>query len=211
MRIFYERRRAFTLAEVLITLGIIGVVAAMTLPALFQKLDERANITSLKKFYTEFTNATNLIMNEHGEPQYWGLYDNNADSSDYVLNLYKEQLNMIKVCGAGDSTCFAFPVHRYNGTTRITAQEYNSWALKSFVLSNGTTVFLDINNGNFSVFFDVNGFRKPNRLGVDVFAWAVNGRGKVVRYDDPSITSGGGEPDYNYAFEIMENAWTKNY
>ena len=63
----------------------------------------------------------------------------------------------------------------------------------------------------FSVFFDVNGFKKPNRLGVDVFAWAVNGKGKIVRYTDPSISIGNDEPDYNYAFEIMENGWIKKY
>lgn len=62
------RKSAFTLAEVLITLGIIGVVAAMTLPALKQKLDERANITMLKKFYSEFTNATNLLIVDYGFP-----------------------------------------------------------------------------------------------------------------------------------------------
>ena len=50
-----RRKYAFTLAEVLITLGIIGVVAAMTLPVIQTKMDERANMTSLKKFYTEFS------------------------------------------------------------------------------------------------------------------------------------------------------------
>ena len=156
------RKSAFTLAEVLITLGIIGVVAAMTLPALKQKLDERANITMLKKFYSEFTNATNLLIVDYGFPSGWGLKDNDSASSDFVLN-------------------------------------------------NGVTCFFDVNNGNFSVFFDVNGNKPPGTLGVDVFAWAVNGNGKIVRYTDPSINSGNDEADYNYAFEIMENSWTKKY
>lgn len=206
-----QPKAAFTLAEVLITLGIIGVVASMTLPTLNQKLDERANISMLKKFYTEFANATNLIIYDHGEPSSWGLVDNNAESSAMVLNLYKERLNMSKVCMEGDTTCFSFPVYKYNGVAKITANEYSSWQLKSFVLNNGVTCFFDVNNGNFSVFFDVNGKKKPNKLGVDVFAWAVNGKGKIVRYTDPSISSGNDEADYNYAFEIMENSWTKKY
>lgn len=206
-----NKSRGFTLAEVLITLGIIGVVASMTLPTLQQKLDERANISTLKKFYTEFANATNLLIYDYGQPEGWGLQDNDPDSSAEVLKLYKERLNMIKVCEEGDTSCFSFPVHKYDGTVKITENEYSGWALKSFVLNNGVTVFFDINNGNFSVFFDVNGKKKPNNLGVDVFAWAVNGKGKIVRYTDPSITNGNGEPDYNYAFEIMENSWTKKY
>ena len=204
-------RKGFTLAEVLITLGIIGVVAAMTLPDLKLKMDASANITSLKKFYTEFSNATNLLISEYGEPDSWGLVDNDAESSAAVLDMYKKRLNMARMCLEGDTSCFAFPVYTYKGVVKITENEYSSWQLKSFVLNNGTTVFFDVNNGNFSVFFDVNGLKKPNRLGEDVFAWAVNGKGRIVRYTDPSITSGNDEPDYNYAFEIMENSWTKKY
>ena len=210
MNTFYKLR-AFTLAEVLITLGIIGFLAAITLPALQQKLDERQNITALKKFYTEFANATNFLISEQSSPSSWGLVDNDSESSQRVLEMYQKQLNMIKICGEGDSSCFAFPVCKYDGTPVITESEYNSWALKSFILNNGTTVFLDVNNGNFSVFFDVNGFKNPNRLGVDVFAWAVNGQGQIVRYTDPSITSGNDVADYNFAFEIMEHGWVKKY
>lgn len=203
---------AFTLAEVLITLGIIGVVAAMTLPTVKQKLDERSNIAALKKFYTEFANATNLLKYDYGDPEVWGLHDNDSESSDRVLQMYKKRLNMTRICGEGDTSCFPFPVYKYNGTQKISKEQYRGWALKSFILNNGTTVFLDVNNGNFSVFFDVNGFKAPNRLGNDVFAWAVNGKGKIVRYTDPSLNgSGNNERDYNYAFEIMENSWTKKY
>lgn len=205
-------KKGFTLAEVLITLGIIGVVAAMTLPSLQQKIDERANITALKKFYTEFANATNLLISENTEPSAWGLRDNDPESSQAVLDMYKQRLNMVKICGEGDTSCFHFPIYSYDGkTVSISKSNYASWSLKSFVLNNGTTVFFDVNNGNFSVFFDVNGYKNPNRLGVDVFAWAVNGKGRIVRYTDPSIGSGNDNPEYNYAFEIMENGWTKNY
>lgn len=47
---------AFTLAEVLITLGIIGLVAAMTLPGLMGKYVERERISALKKKLTLFYN-----------------------------------------------------------------------------------------------------------------------------------------------------------
>ena len=46
------KNRAFTLAEVLITLGIIGVVAAMTLPTVVNKYKEKETVTKLKKFYS---------------------------------------------------------------------------------------------------------------------------------------------------------------
>lgn len=48
---------AFTLAEVLITLGIIGIVAAMTLPSILQKRERLSTVVALKKFYSSFQNA----------------------------------------------------------------------------------------------------------------------------------------------------------
>ena len=48
---------AFTLAEVLITLGIIGIVAAMTLPALIQKNNNQVVEARLKKFYSVMNQA----------------------------------------------------------------------------------------------------------------------------------------------------------
>lgn len=56
---------AFTLAEVLITLGIIGIVAAMTLPSILQKRERLSTVVALKKFYSSFQNAIiypSLIM-----------------------------------------------------------------------------------------------------------------------------------------------------
>ena len=47
----FMNKRAFTLAEVLITLGIIGVVAAMTLPTLLNKYQEVVTVNKVKKFY----------------------------------------------------------------------------------------------------------------------------------------------------------------
>jgi type II secretory pathway pseudopilin PulG len=198
------------LAEVLITLGIIGVVAAMTLPVIQTKMDERANMTSLKKFYTEFLNATNLLVFEEDIPEYWGLRDNDSESSDIVMNLYKSRLSMIKTCSQSDSSCFPFPIYGSDGTEKITAEKYTSWAMRGFILNNGTTVCFDVNNGWFSVFFDVNGFKPPNKLGTDVFVWAVNSKGKIVNMnDDPSINSEGKDDDYNFAFIYMANGWKK--
>lgn len=58
-------KNAFTLAEVLITLGIIGVVAAMTLPSIIQNKQKKDLEVSFKKSYTNFYNAFNKskIMN----------------------------------------------------------------------------------------------------------------------------------------------------
>ena len=60
------RKGAFTLAEVLITLGIIGVVAAMTMPSLIQNYQEKATVTKLKKCYSLVSQAYVSILNDEG-------------------------------------------------------------------------------------------------------------------------------------------------
>lgn len=63
--------KGFTLAEVLITLGIIGIVAAMILPALIQDHRNKVVETRLQKFYTTFNQAIQLAEAEYGDRKYW--------------------------------------------------------------------------------------------------------------------------------------------
>ena len=65
---------AFTLAEVLITLGIIGVVAAMTMPALIHSYQQKVLQVQFKKFYSTFSNAIKYVQATNGAPMgcyYW--------------------------------------------------------------------------------------------------------------------------------------------
>lgn len=61
----------FTLAEVLITLGIIGVVAAMTLPALIASHRKHEVVTKLEKFYSVFNQAVRMSEAEYGDVEGW--------------------------------------------------------------------------------------------------------------------------------------------
>lgn len=70
---FILDKSAFTLAEVLITLGIIGVVSALTLPVLVQKYRNNVVETKLKKFYSEINQAIQLSEAEYGAKETWYL------------------------------------------------------------------------------------------------------------------------------------------
>ena len=75
-----KRKAAFTLAEVLITLGIIGVVAAMTLPALIQKNNNRVVETRLQKFYSSINQAVQRAEVDYGDKKYWYQDTNNIET-----------------------------------------------------------------------------------------------------------------------------------
>ena len=64
-------KSAFTLAEILITFGVIGIVAAMTLPALIQRNNNKITEARLKKFYSSINQAVTLAEAEYGDKEYW--------------------------------------------------------------------------------------------------------------------------------------------
>ena len=61
------KRKAFTLAEVLITLVIIGVIAAITIPSLINKTNEQETVVAVKKAYSILSQAYQRIVAENGE------------------------------------------------------------------------------------------------------------------------------------------------
>ena len=208
-----RKKYGFTLAEVLITLTIIGVIATLTIPNLTKKWNDHVNMVALKKFYITFAHATKLLIRDYDTPANWALHDNNNSSSERVINYYKEYLSIVKTCNSNDTSCFPFPIYSSNGITeKITTANYKSWRLVSAVLRDGTTICFDINNDWMGIFCDVNGFKRPNQLGEDVFVWAVNSEGQIVdMYSDTSIPNSneGRDPDYNFAFRYMKNGWQK--
>ena len=70
------KRFAFTLAEVLITLGIIGIVAAMTMPALIEHHQKSVISSRLKKFYSSINQAIKLSEVDNGSSEYWDYPEN---------------------------------------------------------------------------------------------------------------------------------------
>ena len=88
----------------LITLVIIGVIAAMTIPTLINKTNKQDTISRLKKAYSTMAQATNRILAEEGDPRAdiggW------ATSADDVFNMYSKYLSKAKSCPRGTKECF---------------------------------------------------------------------------------------------------------
>lgn len=85
-----KRIRAFTLAEVLITLGIIGVVTSITLPTMIKNYEKKVIVTRMQKFYTTFNDALRRSVAENGDMTGWtfpvSYYD--AIGSETFFNTY---------------------------------------------------------------------------------------------------------------------------
>ncbi|MBP3925439.1 type II secretion system protein [bacterium] len=77
-----QRAKAFTLAEVLITLGIIGIVAAMTLPALIQNHRKHVVETRLEKFYSTMNQAILRAEVDYGDKKDWDKLESGYDEDE---------------------------------------------------------------------------------------------------------------------------------
>ena len=78
--------KGFTLAEVLITLGIIGVVAAMTMPVLIANHKKNVTITRLQRAYNILSNVFVRAQVDYGDIQNCGLADNKGTVSEAESN-----------------------------------------------------------------------------------------------------------------------------
>lgn len=96
-----KRIFAFTLAEVLITLGIIGIVAVMTIPAIINNSEKQSIVSKVKEAYSIMSQATGQIKNECGGtikgcvtyPDALKTDTANASTNRVdIANLYKEKL-----------------------------------------------------------------------------------------------------------------------
>ena len=94
----WKRKTAFTLAEVLITLVIIGVIAAATIPTLMQKHFEQEMITKLKKNFSVISSAYSQAIRENGPPTEWdiGVSYNTDGSAQKLFDYLKPYLKVQK-------------------------------------------------------------------------------------------------------------------
>ena len=92
---FSHKRTAFTLAEVLITLGIIGIVASLTLPNIIYNYQKHVVETRLQKFYSTINQAVRLTEQDYGDRENWA-QQGNQNEIEFINKYYVPYLNVIK-------------------------------------------------------------------------------------------------------------------
>ena len=199
-------KNAFTLAEVLVTVGIIGVVAAMTVPNLMENYQRQSYITQLRKVYSELSQAAEHAMSDSHSPR---LYETIAMRNGRV-NFLQTYFKINQTCDANNLTdCFA------DSYTTIGGEAYRLKDLVSTesacgVVASGYTICL---NGHFAA-LDINGKQGPNVLGRDLFGFFLNNDGSITSGMDPSTSTtescvGGG---YDACFaKILNDGWVMDY
>ena len=143
---------AFTLAETLIVMGIIGVVAALTLPNLNSSTGDKEKVAKVKKIYSNLQDAYGRAIAVYGK-------DSFAPTPAIAGERLSDFFKITKTCGLNNqANCFA---------------KYNNYDedLYTIILADGTSVGILPSD----VYIDIDGPNKgPNTAGKDVFAFHLN-------------------------------------
>lgn len=190
----------FTLIEVLITLVIIGVVAAITLPSVINKYTEMAMLAKLKKNYSILQTAFQQAILEHGNVNTWSDGASYNEHTIAINNVIKNYLKTVKYCEKGDISCYKCG----NKTCANYGDKEKSYGVFPFygnnmptmILSDGTIVAIKASSGDgylsywcqkspkdkgFNYYFhecgfiniDLNGTKGPNTVGYDFFSFVI--------------------------------------
>ena len=172
-----KKKNGFTLSEVLITMAIIGVVAAMTIPTLIQSYNEKVTVTKVKKMYYVLSNAYEMSKLENEQE----FIPQSSAGAKKLADMFKPYLKVAKDCGTEDLSCLADTKYKLkSGQDRY---NYNRLtAYYKLILNDGSVLILRgglAEKYNFEIFYDVNGKKGPNQWGYDLFEFDEN-NGKIV-------------------------------
>ena len=155
--------KGFTLSEVLITLGIIGVVAAITLPAVINNIEDKQYNTAYKKVHSELSQILQKSLIENEWP--YRPKDEDLDTTMTEWNIIKSNMQVIKECGSqhlndcwpdGDKTSNGYPDRYSYSFIDISGRSWATyWRYQNIF------------------FVDTNGFKGPNKWGKDRWAFTL--------------------------------------
>lgn len=164
--------KAFTLAETLVTLMIIGVVAAITIPTLKKTATEQEFVSGALKAYSAVTGATSEIKTKNGPVALW------VGSAAETMKLYQTELNCT------GSIPNSYPIKYLSGNSYNNGNMFNSST--ACLTADGALYYIQstdptckmntnlISHGCIDIGVDVNGPKLPNTIGVDIFGFFVS-------------------------------------
>lgn len=221
---FFEKTKkisGFTLAEVLITLSVIGVVAAITIPSVMNRSSTLQYISALKKFHNTMQRISNSAIMEGKHLQNWGWSKSDDNAEDIFKNYIEKRLRVVRYCGvATGQGCGS----EYLGLDGKPAGNWdNDSTVKVAIVDGATMAFSVVGNCEEidenvvemcgEVMVDINGTIKPNKVGRDIFWFGYYSNGLFMPYNyektEEEIEAGcrAGADGKTCAAKIVKDGW----
>lgn len=186
-------KKGFTLSEVLITLGVVGVVAVLTIPGVMKNYQNRLYTAQLEKIYSQISDAAQAIMNDEHVDNFYETTANNAiptsgdrtlTGAGYFLTKYFKTVKKDCALTTATSPCISTATGFYKtvGGTNITHAINNNYYFVQTVT--GATIGANYNPTHkcVSLVVDVNGLSEPNIAGRDIFSMDIKSNGTISDY-----------------------------
>jgi prepilin-type N-terminal cleavage/methylation domain-containing protein len=205
------KNKGFTLAELLLALTVIGVVASLTIPDLISSIENKNHSTAFVKTYSVLTQATNKMKDDND-----GSLLNIFTHNDAAVDAYCEYLTCVKRCSSGNTfgDCFVdvanaemkdsdgniatLPVAFGGGNTDVYSGIVLADGVHLIERFDGSGAACDgVNPDNYcGIFFiDINGRKAPNVTGKDIFSVIVTADRGVILGTDYNWLPNWGERD----------------
>lgn len=189
---------AFTLPEFILTMGIIGVVASLTMSGLQRHAEEQKSAVSIKKIYSVLSQVTLYVIKDRDSSIHWDLSGYSHEASEKAFLYYKPYFRTLRVC-SNDPGCWRYPSWFLSGRPYLKENEFYNYM---FTLADGMNVIInvyppEIVSRDFGVkvdsptivfLTDINGDNLPNTMGKDIFAFVLKGDIIVPAGMDDSYT-----------------------
>ncbi len=195
-----ELKRAFTLSEVLITLVIIGVVAAITVPVLHEQYTEQERISRIKKNYSVLSNAMIRAKADGGDAVLDIESGNESELQNLFDTYFKPYLITTKVCYKEAGCWNTTGTYTLDGSLKTSSPNgCGAGAILTAILNDGTLINLDFwtkadmltyfgvetnQVQALTIYFDINGAKKPNTFGKDIFTVIFTEDGLILPFKD---------------------------
>lgn len=172
-------KRGFTLAEVLISLAIIGVIASLTLPTLQTNLQKQQVGPALAKAVNTLENANKLVLSENNARKLseigGGTYLNSLTSISWKEENVKrsKRLGTATIQSISNRNCY---------TTKDGIQFCESTVPANATFGNSNMGEAQFNQTRVRILIDVNGDKAPNKEGSDIFRFTVENDGSVIAF-----------------------------
>ena len=190
----FRKALAFTLAETLIVMGIIGVVAALTIPNLNSSTGEKEKVAKVKKLYSNLNDAFERAQAVYGPLDEWFEGDTTpqAQSTRFAERM-TEFMKVSKTCKFTAGCFSSGKLLDYDGSEYDSnyVQQLISDGIYMIITADGTSVgFVSYAEGSSRIRIDIDGPNKgPNKIGTDIFDFSISeyGAGQQKNVLTPSM------------------------
>ena len=187
-------KKGFTLSEILITLGVIGIVASMTIPTMVTSKDKQVWGASLAKAVNTMSNSVSIMISKGDS---YGLSDSqmfaDIETGTNVKTAFKNHLGKVLIFtdnySDGTSSYTAVPKTLFGTEKSGLFNDYTK-----FITKGDITYFVKVATGqenNFDyerdiyvmdILIDINGNKVPNTIGKDIFGFLMTDEGRMRPY-----------------------------